>query len=112
MFTSPGCFGFFFKKKHRMMENVSTKLIKLHSVQMGCIIPMASHSSYVSPLAGFLLCFFFTLCCPKGNCFPMGHSGRARNPILINYEVHTGSFRVSVIHLYSDMDYRIFNVRT
>ena len=37
-----------------------------------------------------------------------------RYPTLINYKMHAGSFRVSMIHwtLTSDMDYRIFNLCT
>ena len=31
---------------------------------------------------------------------------------LINYKMHAGSFRVSIIHRTLAMDYRIFNVRT
>ena len=53
------------------------------------------------------VCVFCTLCCPLGN-FPMGNLGRFPQekpaatvscfPPLINYKVHAGSFRVSVIY--------------
>ena len=53
---------------------------------------------------------------PMGNSgrFPQGKPGatESRYPTVINYCVHTGSFRVSRTPPNSDMDYRIFDVRT